>query len=485
MQAQRTNEPMQNYLSLASAMWRGLDLTRQFTIASAVVLLIGMVTIGFWVARQIEDRVIQNTAVATALYMDSIVEPLLQELAEKDTLSDANRKALQEILMKGPLSKGIVAIKIWKKGGLIAYSNNSEIIGSIFPETDILKRALKGQLSVEFDELNDLENEAESRLNIPLLEIYSPVRQFGSGNIIGAAEFYTRASRFQKDLRQSIAYSWIVVGVVTTFMLLGLFGIVRQGARVIQWQRTSLERQIARLSDLLEENRKLQRRVDRAQQRTSELNERYLHKIGADLHDGPAQLLSLALLRFDYIRGIFAKLAKTKSEKIEDLDTVHRALTDCMAEIRMISSGLTLPRIENSTLEDVVASAAKAHERRTGTTVETRAGVVASPVSNSLKVCVYRFVQEGLNNSHQHANGSGQIVELKDDGKSISLSVTDNGPGFDADLDKISHGRLGLLGLRSRVEALGGTFQISSRPDNGTTLLAEFPKSVLAAQHDP
>ena len=475
---------MQSYVSLASSMWRNLDLTRQFTLASAVVLLIGMITIGFWVARQIEDRVIQNTAVATALYMDSIVEPLLQELAEKDTLSVENQKALQELLLRGPLGKRIVAIKIWKKGGRIAYSTKSEIIGTVFPETENLKNVWKGEVSVEFDELNDQEDAAEGELNVPLLEVYSPVRQLGSGNIIGAAEFYTRADRFQKDLRQSIAYSWVVVGIVTTFMLFGLFGIVRQGSRVIQWQRTSLERQITRLSDLLEENRTLQRRVDRAQQRTSELNERYLHKIGADLHDGPAQLLSLALLRFDYIRGIFAKRGESNGDKLGELDTIHRALTDCMAEIRMISSGLTLPRIENSTIEDVVASAAKAHERRTDTSVETRIQTVTHPVSNSVKVCVYRFVQEGLNNAHQHAAGAEQTVELAQAGESLSVSVGDGGPGFDADFDKISHGSLGLLGLRSRIEALGGGFQVFSQAGEGTRIVATFPMSVLAGQHE-
>src|SRR5262249_16208092 len=76
-----------------------------------------------------------------------------------------------------------------------------------------------------------------------------------------------------------------------------LFGIVHNGSRTIEKQRLSLEQRVAQLSRLLAENTDLRQRVDYANQRMADANERMLRQIGADLHDGPVQLLGLALLK--------------------------------------------------------------------------------------------------------------------------------------------------------------------------------------------
>ena len=76
-----------------------------------------------------------------------------------------------------------------------------------------------------------------------------------------------------------------------------LFGIVARGSRTIEVQRAMQEQRMDELWRLNAQNNALRERVQRASSRAAELNERYLRRIGAELHDGPAQLLALASLR--------------------------------------------------------------------------------------------------------------------------------------------------------------------------------------------
>ena len=88
-----------------------------------------------------------------------------------------------------------------------------------------------------------------------------------------------------------------------------LFSIVRDGSKTIDQQRVFLTERVAQLSDLLQQNEVLRQRVERAARSATEGTERLMRQVGSDLHDGPAQLIALALLRLDSL-----KLAKTDRE---------------------------------------------------------------------------------------------------------------------------------------------------------------------------
>ena len=91
----------------------------------------------------------------------------------------------------------------------------------------------------------------------------------------------------------------------------------------------------------------------------------------------------------------------------------------------------------------------------------------------AVKVCVYRVVQEGLNNAFHHAAGTGQRVSARIDGNELEVVVADGGPGVVLS-NKHKTGGQGLAGLRDRVEALSGQLAIESRR-GGTRLMARFP----------
>ena len=102
--------------------WEKLSLARQFGLAGGTVMRVAALAVGLWVSRRIEDVVVRNTANATALYMESFVSPLLQELATRDNLSPQTRLEVAKLLDETALGQRVVSFKLWRKGGLLADS---------------------------------------------------------------------------------------------------------------------------------------------------------------------------------------------------------------------------------------------------------------------------------------------------------------------------------------------------------------------------
>jgi len=447
--------------------WERKSLSQQFALVSSVVLLGGMVTIGAWVSGKIETSVTVNTAVNTALYIESFVAPHIQELATADRLSETGREALEELLDETTLGKRIASFKIWKPGGLIAYSSRESIIGEIFPETDHLKQAWEGNITAEFDTLEDEEDAKESATGVPYLEMYSPVREEFTGKIIAVAEFYVKADLFQKDLFLAKLESWLLVLLVTLIMLSLLFVIVRRGSHTIESQEAALKSRIHELSDL-------RNRLKNASRRSTEQNEQFLRRVGADLHDGPAQLLGVALLRLDAIRQQVISSNRVPTGKCQDLDIVENALSEALADIRNISAGLVLPELEGLTLTEILTKAVASHQSRTQTSPSLELDELPQHVGKSTQICLYRLVQEGLNNAERHAPGAACSVSARYSGDTFEVEVTDKGSGFNPDTIKTSSSGLGLPGLRDRIESVGGQFGIRSVEGQGTQLIAQF-----------
>jgi len=143
-----------------------------------------------------------------------------------------------------------------------------------------------------------------------------------------------------------------------------------------------------------------------------------------------------------------------------EIAEIKASLDEGMREIRTICGGLVLPQIEGASLPDILQQGILAHRQRTGTSVVLSLSKPPDHLSYAIKICIYRFVQEALNNAYRHAGGLGQAISQKTEGGRLTIEVSDHGPGFD--LAGIRPTSLGLAGLRERIESLGGTFEITS-----------------------
>lgn len=443
--------------------WSELSLALQFVVAGGFGLLAVMLVVGSWVTMQIKDGVVRNSAATTALYVDSVIAPLLPDLRKSEELSESVKQALDETLDQGALGKRLVSFRLWRRDGTVLYAKDAALIGRRFDLTDNLRSAFQGNVAAQLDTFDGNESQ-EQAIGMPLLEIYNPVREPWSGEVVGVTEFYEIAGDFKATLASALLSSWLIVAGTTLTAFLLLSGIVLRGSRTIDDQRGALRRQVSELQGLVTQNNALRQRVQRASRRATALNERYLRRIGADLHDGPAQLVALAALRLD--SPVFSGDGQRDESRLTEVTMIRKTLEDAMREIRGICTGLVLPQIETAAATDILRLAVDEHERRTGTSVMLTLPRHLPEPGASEKISIYRFVQEGLNNAYRHGRGKDQAVHAAMKNGRLFVEVSDGGSGFDPARAE----GLGLAGLRERVESIGGQFETLTGPQ-GTRLV--------------
>lgn len=457
---------------------RYLSLTAQFSIVSSAVLLLGMLIQGTWISSTIEEKAKYHAGTAATLFVDHVIAPYFAALPIDAELTAAQRDAIDALVQRASQRMQIAAMKIWSRDGTILYSTNPAVVGQTFEMTEPLRVALAGRTSVEFDVLDEPESQWERHMGLPLIEVYVPIHNV-DGLVVAVAEFYENAELLNSELLQSQHDTWLVTGAVFVTMIASLLCIVTRGSRLIEQQRRCLTEKVHELSDLLQQNSLLQGRVERASQLAAEESEQFLHRLGADLHDGPAQLISFALLRLDTVAPSCGS-GPEPSASTPHGEPVRSALTEAMNEVRNICAGLSMPGIANLQFSDALASVIKQHERRTGTTVSSHLVDLPTDTPHFVKASLCRFVQEGLNNAFRHADAQGQSVAAWTRDGSIIVEVIDSGPGIALPLVIGPRGGLGLAGLAKRLESLGGTMLVSTVSGKGSRLTATMPIIALS-----
>lgn len=452
--------------------WHRLSLVIQFVSAATAVMAVGMLILGAWVTRQIEAGVVRNTAISTAFYLDSYIEPLVQGLGQGNILPEPAAAAIRTVLTETHLGEKIVAVNLRTRAGDSVFKSSKAEVRDTETLTEAVKRAATGAVYSELG-VAVSRNGRSSRSEFPVLAIISPVHRLATNEVIAVAEIHLDAAELRRDVQSARLHTTLIVGAITLLMLALLYSIVRRGSMTIDEQRAALEGRVDELSRLLGQNENLRLDLVDARARVVSTNERVLRRIGADLHDGPAQLIGLALLRFNDLDPENSGIPVRERRKGYEL--LQTVLRDSLDEIRAICSGIAPPELDNVSIAKALELAASFHEKRTGTQVtrrfDDRCSAQAPPL---LKTCLYRFAQEGLNNAYRHAGGTQQQLEAWFEGQKIIVRVGDEGRGFTPDLKLLTGGGLGLAGLRDRIESLGGSFLVESAAGRGTWLTATF-----------
>ena len=452
------------------------SLVQRFTIVSLLILILAMAGLGWWVGEQIRVSVIRESAVNAALYMDSFIAPNLQGLSRSDSLDPEHVTALNNILRQTDLGSRIVAFKVWDHQGNVLYNKGPSLFSDVFPNSADQERVWNGEVVASMSSSPAEQRLEEQIFGSRLLQIYSPVRLGGSNQVIAIAEFYERVDAMQAEITMAQRRSWLVVGAIMLAAYLSLVGFVQRAGNTIKRQEGELTHQVAQLKELLGQNAELHERVQRAAANATALNERFLRRISAELHDGPTQDLGLALLRLDRVIGQTEVCHLNGSGETcnQHLPVIQTSLQHALEEMRAIASGFGLPQLESLTLTEMLKKVVNSHERRTGTKVILTVGEVPEQVELPVKIAIYRLIQEALNNAHRHAGGMGQQVQVNQVAGTIHVEVSDQGPGFDPSCPVDWDAHLGLAGMRERVESLGGLFKIESECGKGTKVSAQF-----------
>jgi signal transduction histidine kinase len=449
------------------------SLSSQFVLAGGLIMMMAAVIAGYFVSAIVSQISIERTAVSTALLIESLVAPLAQNLVTDDVLSKDSAASIDRTIGTAPFNRRFPYLDIWKKGGVVAYSTTTSLVGQKFEVSPGLAAAFGGDVSARYTNLNAREHVVRG-FREKFLEIYVPIRASVTGQIIAVAEIHEVPNVLSGELRDVRVVSWLAVASATSLIMLGLFAVVRRGSRTIELQQSELIKRIEDIERISNQNVLLRQRTLNASVQLTEMTELQMRRIGAELHDGPAQLIGFANVKIENVRR-----AATPEIRENELRSIESALADSLDQIRMMSQGLILPEIEYLPLSEVVKRVVHNHELRTGTTVAVHGRNISQDFSHAIKICVYRFIQEGLNNAFRHAGGDGQTVSCDFTGMLLTVAVQDSGEENWTQPGTGSSG-LGLIGLRERVESLGGTFKVQREPERG----ARIEMSVLIAVAD-
>jgi len=461
--------------------WRALrrsSLAQRFLIANLAILLVAGLVVGAWVGNQLERSIVDRTASVTALYVASIIEPTVAGLADGGELSAEAAATLDIHLDSSPLAERVRSLRLWSRDGEVIYSPDAELIGRNFPVEHNLAQAWQGQVVSGMDDLSGEENAWERARWNRLLEMYIPVRERGSDRIIAVAEFYLPPSEIDRQVNEARMSTWALVTLAIVISAVLLSSLVKRGSDTIQRQEVALTQQVGELTNVLEQNAVLSERVHSAAQRTTTLNERSMRRVSSDLHDGPGQMLSLALLRLD---GLRKRADHGQPPSAEELAEVERALQETMADMRSVAAGLRLPELAPMDAQAVASRAVEDHRRRSGSSVSLAMRDVPEVVPLPVKIALFRALQESLSNATRHGRSEHVRVEIAGGSDSqldrtpgLELIVSDDGTGFEPASLGSSAG-LGLAGIREQAEILGGSFSINSAPGVGTELRVWWP----------
>jgi len=227
-------------------------------------------------------------------------------------------------------------------------------------------------------------------------------------------------------------------------------------------------------SQLLEKSERLQEQMRRLSRQVLSAQEEERREISRELHDVIAQTLT----------GINVRLAALKKEAATNTKGLDRniAHTQRLVEksvniVHQFARELRPAVLDDLGLIPALHSYMKHFISRTGVRAHLTAFAAVEQFDTAKRTVLYRVAQESLTNVARHAKASrvdvsiqklrhGACMEIKDDGRSFHVERKLNGNG---------NKRLGLLGMRERVEMVGGTFCVESAPGHGTTVRVEIP----------
>ncbi|MGA2329347.1 MAG: ATP-binding protein [Bryobacteraceae bacterium] len=249
------------------------------------------------------------------------------------------------------------------------------------------------------------------------------------------------------------------VAIISVFAL--VLGLILVAVSIRRVQRLEREAK-ARYEEVEEARRELQKLSDRL----VNAQEEERRNLSRELHDEIGQAMSAMLVELGRLEA--APDSETRGER---LTSIRRMAEASVGMVRNMALLLRPSMLDDLGLVAALRWQAREVTRRSGLKVKMVADEIAEDLPDSHRTCIYRVVQEALNNCARHSQATQVRVVVHRDRDGLSVTVQDDGIGFEPSREK----GMGLLGMEERVERLGGRFSIESKPGNGTVLWIHFP----------
>lgn len=191
-------------------------------------------------------------------------------------------------------------------------------------------------------------------------------------------------------------------------------------------------------------------------------------RLAREMHDELGALLTAAKLDLARLKS---RIGTASPEVQERLQHLGATLNQVIALKRRIIEDLRPSALANLGLATALEILAREFSERAGLAVHAQVDEVH--LGDAAQLAVYRLVQESLTNIGKYAQARQVSVRVQQQGPQVTVRVHDDGVGFDP--TTLGHGGHGLAGMRQRIEAMGGQWQVQSAPGQGTTVHASLP----------
>lgn len=221
--------------------------------------------------------------------------------------------------------------------------------------------------------------------------------------------------------------------------------------------------------DVTDRERRTELRALAARLHAAREEERSL--LAREIHDELSG--SLTALKMD-LSLLPDRVAKDHHLFLQKLSSMSQLIDNTLARVRTIVTELRPVVLDKFGLVSAIEWQARDFQERSGTACETHLPIEELPFDHDRATALFRILQEALSNVARHAEASKVVVDLTSDPDRLTLTVRDDGKGI-ADSKIFDRASLGLLGMRERAMAFGGTTEIIALPERGTCVTAQIP----------
>lgn len=330
------------------------------------------------------------------------------------------------------------------------------------------------KLKVEINQIIDEQEKMEAtakKARIRLMEVHRDFRHYTEDEV-------RKAYEFTQEIQIKLA-------------------VLRQQEKGLRQKRDDMERQLRNLQQTISKAEGLASQVniavdylkgslgtlsdqlDKMQKRQEiaiwviQAQEEERRRVAREIHDGPAQSMANVVLRIEVCERLWEVDQNRVKEELRNLKEIVR---ESLREVRQIIFDLRPMALDDLGLVPTLRRYIENLRMKGSPEIDFLVSGQEGEIPSAYKAAVFRIVQEALNNALKHSNAKHAVVELKFSPEWIKALIKDDGCGFCyEEVEENPHDRFGLLGMKERVDLLGGSIEIKTGKGEGTAILVEIP----------